>query len=290
MRSLLWNPPVDCTAQETALLAYLTRTRQSGMFWLAGASVTLAALALLLGRACINHQAARHHHQATIVPMKAATAHARIRAIWLLCSVGVVFWLTMQQAGTALVLFAESNTWTDVALFHLQVTLGPGRFASMHCLLVLLLLPAMVLGFYRLGRLGREPSAFAKMIWGCILSAAAFGLLGMAGLRGGDTGRVNPAWLMGCYVLLSGAEVLLSPMSLALVTRLALPQKMARMVGLWFGATAAGNGLSRRDGPAMGTLAKSPLLRPAGPRFDRRGGRADVSLDPARRAGTRFLG
>ena len=28
MRSLLWNPPVDCTAQETALLAYLTRTRK----------------------------------------------------------------------------------------------------------------------------------------------------------------------------------------------------------------------------------------------------------------------
>ena len=28
MRSLMWTPPVDCTAQETALLAYMTRTRK----------------------------------------------------------------------------------------------------------------------------------------------------------------------------------------------------------------------------------------------------------------------
>lgn len=28
MRSLMWTPPVDCTAQETALLSYMTRTRK----------------------------------------------------------------------------------------------------------------------------------------------------------------------------------------------------------------------------------------------------------------------
>src|SRR5712671_5944632 len=28
MRSLTWTPPVDCTAQETALLAHMTRTRK----------------------------------------------------------------------------------------------------------------------------------------------------------------------------------------------------------------------------------------------------------------------
>jgi POT family proton-dependent oligopeptide transporter len=222
---------------------------QPGMFWWAGGSMTVAATALLLGRTCIE-QRAHPNRPVAPAPTSGPSDQARSRAILLLCSVGIVFWLTTQQAATALVLFAESHTWANFTLLHRRITLGPGRFASMHCLFVLLLVPVLVAAFSRLATRGREPSAIAKLVSGYLVTAGAFALLGLAGLRGGDTGRVSPAWLSACYVLLSGAEVLLAPMSLSLVTRLAPSRKTAGMVGLWFGATAAGNAAAG----AMGLL------------------------------------
>lgn len=79
------------------------------------------------------------------------------------------------------------------------------------------------------------------MIWGYAATAAAFALLAAAGLCGGDTDRVSPAWLVGCYLLLSVAEVLLAPLGIALLTQLAPVKKITQVVGLWFAATATGN-------------------------------------------------
>lgn len=50
------------------------------------------------------------------------------------------------------------------------------------------------------------------MIGGYAATAEAFALMTLAGLRGGDLGRVSGAWLVGCYLLLSLAEVLVAPL------------------------------------------------------------------------------
>ncbi len=61
------------------------------------------------------------------------------------------------------------------------------------------------------------------------------------GLNGGDVGRVSAAWLTVCYLLLSVAERLLSPLGLSLVTRIAPSHRTSQAVGLWFTAAAVGN-------------------------------------------------
>lgn len=66
----------------------------------------------------------------------------------------------------------------------------------------------------------------------------------VASLHGGDTGRVSSAWLIGCYLLLSITEILLAPLGMSLVTRLAPRDKAARAVVLWFASSAVGNGLA----------------------------------------------
>ena len=68
--------------------------------------------------------------------------------------------------------------------------------------------------------------------------------MALAGLRGGDLGRVSGAWLVGCYLLLSLAEVLLAPLGVSLLTQLAPKHKAAQAVGLWFVGSAIGNGLA----------------------------------------------
>jgi MFS family permease len=77
-----------------------------------------------------------------------------------------------------------------------------------------------------------------------VVTAAAFALMTAAGLNGGDLGRVSGAWLVGCYVLLSLAEILLAPLGMSLILRLAPKEKSAQAVGLWFAGCAIGNGLA----------------------------------------------
>lgn len=215
----------------------------SAIFRWAAASMALAIVALLLGSRYIVPKPDQRP-ATNAEPIDAPAVRERIRAIRLFCALGVVFWLTAQQAGTSLALFAESHTRPVLSLTHRPMTLGPGHFASLHSLLVLVLLPPMLLVFAGLRRRGREPAVLAKMIWGYIFTAAAFALMGLAGLRGGDGGSVSPAWLTGCYALLSVAELLLAPMSMALVSQLAPPDQTSRMVGLWLAATAVGNALT----------------------------------------------
>ena len=131
---------------------------------------------------------------------------------------------------------------TSVTLLGYTMPIGPGHFASLHGLIVLAMLPAFLALHAR--RTGGAPSAISLMIWGYVATAGAFALMALAGLRGGDLGRVSGVWLVGCYLLLSLAEVLLAPLGMSLLTQLAPKHKAAQAVGLWFAGSAIGNGLA----------------------------------------------
>lgn len=122
-----------------------------------------------------------------------------------------------------------------------SIPIGPGYFASLHGLIVLGLLP-LVLSLESRKR-GNGASITDKVIWGYVITAAAFAVMAAGGLRGGDLGRVSGAWLLGCYALLSLGEVLLAPLGVALITRLAPKHKAGQAVGLWFASCAFGSGL-----------------------------------------------
>ena len=141
------------------------------------------------------------------------TAAHRDTATWPRCgcsaSVAVVFWLTAQQAGSSLAVFAAVNTEPQIALLSHALPLGPGLFASLHGLMVIAMLPIFL---YLHGRSqSRAGSTAGKLVWGYVATASAFALMAAASLRGGDAGRVSGAWLVGCYALLSLAEILLAP-------------------------------------------------------------------------------
>jgi len=169
-------------------------------------------------------------------------SRTRWGAVWLLCGLAVVFWLTVQQAGSSLVLFAELHTERSIAAFGHSFAIGPAHFASMHALLVLVLLLVLVVGLGRFRQADAGASIPIRLVWGYIATSAAFALLAAAGLYGSGTCRVSPIWLAGCYLLLSGAELLLGPLGMALLTQIAPPRRTAQAVGLWFAAAAVGNG------------------------------------------------
>lgn len=212
----------------------------SGLFAGAAAAVAAGMVLLAVGSFSLRSSAGTEHRG--LAPESSLSSAKSMRAVWLLCSVAVIFWLTAQQAGGALSLFAATNTAPELVVRGRSLSIGPGSFASLHGLLVLALLP-LVLTLQTRKRADASSTA-DKVIGGYVVTAAAFALMAAGGLRGGDLSRVSGAWLLGCYALLSLGEVLLAPLGVALVTRLAPKHKAGQAVGLWFASCALGNGLA----------------------------------------------
>ena len=104
---------------------------------------------------------------------------------------------------------------------------------------------------------GLEPSAPKKIGIGMFIAALGylimiFGSLGQASpaeLQGTvSPDPVVPTYLMGTYLVLTFAELLLSPMGISFVSKVAPPKLKGLMMGLWFAATAVGNYLSSIPG------------------------------------------
>jgi POT family proton-dependent oligopeptide transporter len=76
-----------------------------------------------------------------------------------------------------------------------------------------------------------------------VVIGASFFLLVLASRATGPGGRVSPLWLLTVYVVQTVAELLLSPVGLSVTTKLAPAAFKSQTVGLWFLATAAGQGI-----------------------------------------------
>lgn len=79
----------------------------------------------------------------------------------------------------------------------------------------------------------------------------AFGSLGLLTpdaqaevVKSGEEGTlVSANWLISTYLVLTFAELLLSPMGISFVSKVAPPKLKGMMMGGWFVATAIGNAL-----------------------------------------------
>ena len=75
-----------------------------------------------------------------------------------------------------------------------------------------------------------------------IMAAVAYGVMLVGSLSiVGTSASVSPNWLISTYLLLTFAELLLSPMGISFVSKVAPPKLKGSMMGGWFAATAVGN-------------------------------------------------
>lgn len=113
---------------------------------------------------------------------------------------------------------------------------------------VVALTPFSVAIFSWLAKKKKEPSAPRKIGYGMLVAGVGFGVmtigsigLGMAPAEGVSEHLVSPNWLISTYLVLTFAELLLSPMGISFVSKVAPPKYKGAMMGCWFGATAIGN-------------------------------------------------
>ena len=168
----------------------------------------------------------------------------RILALIAVYFIVIVFWMVFHQNGSTMTYWGNDNTDWNVS----------GTFSNAINPFWVLVLSIPVVRFWSmLRRKGKEPSIPTKMTIGMVLTALAFTVLAIAALVGEAAApegqpyayKVSPAWLVGCYGVLTLGELMLSPMGLALISKVAPYRLRGRMMGGWFLATATGNKLTQ---------------------------------------------
>jgi len=153
-------------------------------------------------------------------------------------------------AAGVVILCLVALIWRYMGLGDKAVSILPQQFQQFNPFFVVALTPVSVAIFSALARVGKEPSAPRKIGYGMLVAALGFVIMtvGSLGLpnplelkNGATTSLVSPNMLISTYLVLTFGELLLSPMGLSFVTKVAPPQYKGLMMGGWFVATAIGN-------------------------------------------------
>lgn len=122
---------------------------------------------------------------------------------------------------------------------------------------VVMLTPVSMAIFGWLASKGKEPSAPRKIGLGMLVAGCGYVvmMIGSMGLEYGGTDRVSPNWLVSTYLILTFGELLLSPMGISFVSKVAPPKYKGLMMGGWFVATAVGNMLVSIPGFLWGNVS-----------------------------------
>ena len=129
------------------------------------------------------------------------------------------------------------------------VTVDAPIFQQFNPCFVVALTPVSIALFGWLGKKGKEPKAPVKIGLGMLVAACAYLLMTVCsfGLPATDHPNhvydFNPNLLVSTYLILTFAELLLSPIGISFVTKVAPPKYKGMMMGGWFVATALGNKL-----------------------------------------------
>ena len=167
------------------------------------------------------------------------TSKARaISALVIVAAVGLLIWKYYAQTG--------------------EISFTAPIFQQFNPFYVVALTPVSMAIFGSLAAKGKEPSAPRKIAYGMIVAAAAYAVMMLFSMglpmpqteMGADgnpvavhVADVTPNLLIGVYLILTFGELLLSPMGISFVSKVAPPKYKGMMMGGWFVATAIGNQL-----------------------------------------------
>jgi POT family proton-dependent oligopeptide transporter len=176
------------------------------------------------------------------LPIDRISDARRIGALIVVFVAVIVFWIVFHQNGSTLTYFAENNT----------SPLLPGTLSNaINSGYVLLLTFPLIWFWTALRKARKEPAIPTKMAVGMLLTGLSFLILYAASHAGAERvgfvdgkaieGKVHPWWLFASYGVVTLGELMLSPMGLALVSKVAPSRHRGMMMGGWFVATGLGN-------------------------------------------------
>ncbi len=182
-----------------------------------------------------------------------------INLVWCILMVyGIVGWITTNKESSSksklintllIAVPAAILGYTYMQHSGDTVAIDAPIFQQFNPCFVVALTPVSIALFGWLGKKGKEPKAPVKIGLGMLVAAVAYLLMTVSslGLPATDhpnhVADVTPNLLVGTYLILTFAELLLSPIGISFVSKVAPPKYKGMIMGGWFVATALGNKL-----------------------------------------------
>lgn len=169
----------------------------------------------------------------------------RISVIVVLLFFVTFFWAGFEQAGSTLTLFTDK--YIDKTVFGWSVPTS--WFQAINPIFIVILGPVFSKLWMTLTRKGKNPPTPMKMGMGMIALGAGFiFMIGAVMQRGGNVADVNVKasilWIIGTYMLHTIGELLVSPIGLSMVTKLAPIRLASLFMGVWYLSSFVANILS----------------------------------------------
>src|SRR5262249_46221599 len=159
--------------------------------------------------------------------------------IFILVVFSVIFWMTYEQAGSSLTLFADRLTRNEI----FGKPFPSSWFQSVPAIFVIILAPLFAFIWQKMGN--RQPSIPAQFAFGLLFRGIAFIVITFAA-RFTGAGRVSPLWLVVVYFIQTLGEMCLSPVGLSTISRLSPVRMVGLMMGVWFLSISIGSYIAGR--------------------------------------------
>jgi POT family proton-dependent oligopeptide transporter len=175
-------------------------------------------------------------------------------ACLLLIAISIGFWAVYVQTYTSFMLFADRNMVQT--FFGLPIS---AEFTqTFNPFFIVALSPILSRLYVWLDKHGINPTTPGKFTLGLMLMGVGFLVLGSSVKWFNVGGMTASGWLCFSYLFLTVGELLLSPIGLAMITRLAPPHLGGMMMGVWYLTISAGFAI----GGGLATFASVPKLTP----------------------------
>ena len=161
----------------------------------------------------------------------------RLVVIFWLFILAALFWSGFEQGGSSLNLFAEEMT--DRTIFGWE---APASWLqAINPVFIIILAPVFGWLWTWLASRNVNPSIPMKFALGLLGLAAGFFVISWGAANSQPGTLISPAWLVVTYFLHTVGELCLSPVGLSSITKLAPPNRLGQMMGVWFIAASLGN-------------------------------------------------
>jgi POT family proton-dependent oligopeptide transporter len=189
----------------------------------------------------------------------------RYIAMLILFLANILFWSLFEQAGSSLNFLAQDFVkMPEVSILGWTPTFEV--FQSVNPVFIILLAPVFATLWIKLDKADWNPSIPRKFAYGMAGAAIGFYVLVFAIQNFVDAGgKISWVWLALTYLIHTMGELCLSPIGLAMVTKLAMPKETGLAMGGWFLSIAMANFVAGRiaaiasGGNAEGETASSLL-------------------------------
>lgn len=164
----------------------------------------------------------------------------RTAAIVILAVFVIAFWAAFEQAGSSLTLYADKQIDRDVFGF----TVPTPWFQSLNPFFIVVLAPIMSALWFKLGNSKRgDLKTPTKMALGLITVGLGFLVLLPAVMHTGNNEaiKVNILFMIVTYFLHTLAELMISPVGLSMVSKIAPIKLASLLMGVWMASSAVAN-------------------------------------------------